>query len=253
MSNCGEMVADLCAHEPPGIRLLTSAATILRYGRMDFFEQQERARRNTKRLVIYFVLAVVFMTTAIYAAITLIFLGKEIDPSLPLHRLWHPQLFLVTVTGTLGIILSGSLYKVAQLREGGGAVARMLGGRPLALDPDDLDEKKLRHVIEEMAIASGTPVPEIYLLDEEEGINAFAAGHTTSDIAIGATRGCMKLLSRDELQGVIGHEFSHILNGDMRLNLRLMGLIHGILCIAIVGRVLLRTGSSRGRSSNRKG
>src|SRR5258708_5609761 len=122
---------------------------------MDFFEQQEKARRKTKRLVIYFVLAVVLMVAAIYLVMALIFLRKKMDPSLPLGGLWHAELFLGTLTGTLCIIAFGTLYKVAQLRQGGGAVAQMLGGRPMALAPDDLDEKKLRHVIEEMAIASG--------------------------------------------------------------------------------------------------
>src|SRR5207248_5458764 len=106
------------------------------------------------------------------------------------------------------------------------------------------DERKLLNVVEEMALASGVPVPGVYVMDNEEGINAFAAGHTTSDATITVTRGCMKLLTRDELQGVIAHEFSHILNGDMRLNLRLVGLFFGILCLTVSGRVLIRT---RGR------
>jgi Zn-dependent protease with chaperone function len=105
-------------------------------------------------------------------------------------------------------------------------------------------------VIEEMAIASGVPVPKIYVLDDDEGINAFAAGHSQSDAAIGVTRGCMTLLNRDELQGVIGHEFSHILNGDMRLNLRLMGVVFGILCLAVIGRILLYSRSRNSRDKN---
>src|SRR5439155_15162954 len=122
----------------------------------------------------------------------------------------------------------------------GAAVAELLGGRRLNSNPNDPDEQKLRHVVEEMSIASGTPVPELYVLDNERGINTFAAGHTTSDIAIGVTRGCLKLLNREELQGVIAHEFSHILNGDTRLNMRLMGVVHGILWPVIIGRVLIR-------------
>src|SRR5208283_2838689 len=103
---------------------------------------------------------------------------------------------------------------------------------------------------EEMAIASGVPVPQVYVMDEEDGINAFAAGNKTGDATVTVTRGCMKILTRDELQGVIGHEFSHILNGDMRLNLRLMGILFGILCLAIIGRILLqvRGGGSRDRN-----
>ncbi len=117
----------------------------------------------------------------------------------------------------------------------------MLDGRLINSNATEADERKLLNVVEEMAIASGIPVPQVYLLEDEAGINAFAAGHSTGDAAIGVTRGGMKMLSRDQLQGVIGHEFSHILNGDMRLNLRLMGLIFGILCLTVVGRVLLRT------------
>ena len=134
------------------------------------------------------------------------------------------------------------------MAKGGSAVAESLGGRLVNPNTTDPDERKLRNVVEEMAIAAGVPVPKIYVLDEEEGINAFAAGHTPSDAAIGVTRGCMNLLKRDELQGVIGHEFSHILNGDMRLNLRLMGIIFGILCLAVIGRVLLYTRGGKDRN-----
>ena len=115
----------------------------------------------------------------------------------------------------------------------------MLGGRLVNPAQPDPDERKLLNVVEEMAIASGIPVPQVYVLPEEKGINAFAAGHSTSDAVVAVTQGALRLLTRDELQGVIGHEFSHILNGDMRLNLRLMGLIFGILCLAVIGRVLL--------------
>ena len=118
-------------------------------------------------------------------------------------------------------------------------MARFLGGRRVAAKPDDLDEQRLRNVVEEMAIASGTPVPEIYVLDCERGINAFAAGHTRDDVALGVTRGCVQLLTRDELQGVVAHEFSHILNGDTRLNMRLIGLAHGLFWPTILGRRLL--------------
>src|SRR5208283_107876 len=132
------------------------------------------------------------------------------------------------------------------------AVAESLNGRLLTSNTNNPDERKLLNVVEEMSIASGVPMPKVYVLDNEDGINAFAAGHTPSDAAVAVTRNCMTKLSRDELQGVIGHEFSHILNGDMRLNLRLMGTIFGILCLAIIGRVLLQTarGGGRGRGQN---
>lgn len=218
---------------------------------MDFFERQDQARRNTKLLVAYFILAVILIIAAVYLAIAGLFLRGRYDPG-TMAWLWHAELFWGVTLGTLAIIMGGTLYKMSEVSEGGGAVARMLGGRALNANTQDEDERKLLNVVEEMSIASGTPVPEVYVLEREESINAFAAGHTTNDAAIGVTRGCMRLLNRDELQGVIGHEFSHILNGDMRLNVRLIGIVHGILCIAVLGRILVRTGSSSSGSSNRK-
>jgi Zn-dependent protease with chaperone function len=100
-----------------------------------------------------------------------------------------------------------------------------------------------------MALAAGVPMPQVYVLDQDAGINAFAAGHSPEDAAIGITRGGMTLLTRDELQGVIGHEFSHLLNGDMRLNIRIMGVLFGIVCLTVIGRVLLYArGGNRGRA-----
>lgn len=219
---------------------------------MDFFEHQDKARKHTKVLVIYFVIAVLCIIASVYIASLLIFYGvnaKQRPGTLPPELvLWDPQLFLYVVLGTLGVVLIGSLYKTAALAKGGSAVAESLGGRLVNPNTTHPDERKLRNVIEEMAIAAGVPVPKIYVLDDEKGINAFAAGHAPGDAAIGVTRGCMTLLNRDELQGVIGHEFSHILNGDMRLNLRIMGIIFGILCLAIIGRVLIYSRGGRGRN-----
>ena len=163
-----------------------------------------------------------------------------IHPLQVLGGLWNPHLFCWTTIGTLILIAAGCLYKIRLLSDGGPAVAKLLGGRPLESSPTDLDEKKLRDVVEEMAVASELAVPDIYVLDRERGLNSFAAGHTREDVAIGVTLGCLKLLTRDELQGVIAHEFSHVLNGDTRLNLKLMGLAHGLFWPTIVGRVLLR-------------
>ena len=163
-------------------------------------------------------------------------------------RFWEPRVFVYAVGGTLGLIAIGSLYKSAQLREGGGAVARALGGRRIEPGTTRPDERRLVNVIEEMSIASGMPVPEAYVLDREAGINAFAAGRTQSDAAIGVTQGAAQLLTRDQLQGVVAHEFSHIFNGDSRINLRAIGLLHGIFLIALIGRLILqgtRRGSSR--------
>src|SRR5690606_5556844 len=142
----------------------------------------------------------------------------------------------------------GSLYKTMLLSGGGGVVARSLGGVRVSADTTDPAQRRLLNVVEEMAIASGVPMPEVYLLEQEEGINAFAAGHSPANAAIGITQGALQTLTRAELQGVIAHEFSHILNGDMRLNIRLMGLLFGLLAIAIVGRTVLRlTSGSRDR------
>jgi Zn-dependent protease with chaperone function len=157
-----------------------------------------------------------------------------------------------TAAGVLVSVAIGSLVKIAELSKGGKAVAEMLGGVPVSPSTTDPGERRLLNVVEEMSLASGVPVPQVYVLDEE-AINAFAAGYGTADAAVGVTRGCIELLSRDELQGVIGHEFSHILNGDMRLNIRLMGLLNGILFLAILGGALMRIAmTSRPRSNNEK-
>jgi Zn-dependent protease with chaperone function/uncharacterized tellurite resistance protein B-like protein len=233
---------------------------------MDLFERQEKARRNTKLLVVYFVTGVALLTVVIYFVALAIFGtarahyrmrhhyyynnndGSQLEAA-PL-TLWDPRLFCGVAIGTLAVIGIGSIFKTMELSQGGSAVSSMMGGRLLNPNTTDLDERKLLNVVEEMALASGVPVPPVYVMDSEEGINAFAAGHTTSDATVTVTRGCMKLLTRDELQGVIAHEFSHILNGDMRLNLRLLGIIFGILCLAIVGRILLQTrGSGRDRNA----
>jgi len=220
---------------------------------MNFFEQQDKARKNSKLLVVYFVIAIACIIASVYIASLLIFYGahaKQQSGGAPPPELvlWDPKLFLYVVLGTLGVVIIGSLYKTAALSKGGSAVAESLGGRLVNPNTTHPVERKLRNVIEEMAIAAGVPVPKVYVLDDEKGINAFAAGHAAGDAAIGVTRGCMILLNRDELQGVIGHEFSHILNGDMRLNLRLMGVIFGILCLAVIGRVLIYSRGGRGRN-----
>src|ERR1700722_10218684 len=220
---------------------------------MDFFERQDKARKKTKWLLIYFILAVTAMIVAIYIAAILIFSGVQAhqhrySDEQPQFDLWNAQLFLGVALGTIAIILTGSSYKTMSLAAGGSAVSENMGARLVSSNSPDPDERKLLNVVEEMAIASGVPVPQVYVMDDEDGINAFAAGHKPGDATVTITRGCMKLLSRDELQGVIGHEFSHILNGDMRLNLRLMGTIFGILCLAIIGRILLQT--IRGREKN---
>lgn len=213
---------------------------------MDFFQAQERARRSTSWLVVYFVAAVLGTIAVIYLVFAIVFAAKgHRQEGIQWDKVWNPSLLLWVAGGTSAVVLIGSLTKMSELHSGGGVVARSLGGRLVDHSTNDPDERKLVNVVEEMAIASGIPVPEIYVLHGEENINAFAAGNSVSDAAVGVTRGCIQLLNRDELQGVIAHEFSHILNGDMRLNIRLMGVVHGILCIAIIGRVLLMTSTRR--------
>ena len=209
---------------------------------MDFFEKQEKARLQTKWLVFYFALAVIGVIAVLHIGFSLL-LGQPLDD-------WEMLGF--TAAGVLVSVVVGSLVKIAELSKGGKAVAEMLGGVPVNPSTTDASERRLLNVVEEMSLASGVPVPQVYVLDEE-AINAFAAGYGTADAAVGVTRGCIERLTRDELQGVIGHEFSHILNGDMRLNIRLMGLLNGILFLALLGGVLMRLAlTTRPRSSNDK-
>ena len=221
---------------------------------MDFFEQQAKAHRKTKWLVLYFALAVASITVMLYGVALLARLyggarHHSYAEQTP-FALWDPQLFAWVTLGTIAVVFLGSAYKTMALSEGGSAVAESLGGRLIASNTNNPDERKLLNVVEEMSIASGVPMPKVYVLDGEDGINAFAAGHTPSDAAVSVTRNCLTQLTRDELQGVIGHEFSHILNGDMRLNIRLIGILFGIFCIATLGRILLYArGSGRDRNA----
>lgn len=222
---------------------------------MDFFEAQDRAKRNTKKLVFYYALAVTGIILSIYV-VTLIFFNSQFSTDGDTVSFWYPG-WLLSVGIIVGIIIaSGTLYRVSQLRKGGSAVAQMLGGRKINPSTTDSKEQRLMNVVEEMSIASGISVPDVYVLDKEENINAFAAGFTPGDAAIGVTRGTLEQLNRDELQGVIAHEFSHIFNGDMRFNIRLIGVLNGILIIHILGMLITRSVafSGAGRvSRNRNG
>jgi Zn-dependent protease with chaperone function len=216
---------------------------------MDFFAHQDRARRRTALMLILFAVAVAIIIAALYKALGFLLLYRGRPAG------FDPQLMGGVAAAALTLIALGSLYKIRQLRRGGGAaVAELLGGRPVTADAADGHERRLLNVVEEMAIASGVPIPAVYVLDED-GINAFAAGFTTADAVLTVTRGCLKILTRDELQGVVAHEFSHVLNGDMRLNIRLMGVVHGILLIALIGANMLRLsfGGSSGGSRSRRG
>ena len=222
---------------------------------MDFFGHQDQARKASSRLVWLFAAAVICIVVLIYIAAKLTLIATETGPG---HLIDWPV--FGAVAGLVIVVVGGAmLYKTAQLRTGGSAVAEMLGGRLVEIDTKDPQEKILRNVVEEMAIASGVPVPDVFVIDGEEGINAFAAGWSSADAAIAVTRGSLEAFTRDELQGVIAHEFSHIFHGDMRLNIRLMGVLFGIVCIAVIGRILCRgafygsiTRSHRSSNSDRR-
>lgn len=262
---------------------------------MNFFEHQDQARKNTRKLVFLFALSLLFITVTVYlAAVVTLSSGSkgpkrssrytsidcpQVTPSSPAPSVspsvddrpqrfksrdpngittspvlvpctpvttkaasfswWQPSLFFTIAGGTVVLVGLGSLYKIQTLKAGGSVIAQEMGGRLLLAEMAHPDERQLLNVVEEMAIAAGISVPAVYVMDNEEGINAFAAGFTPNDAVIGVTRGTLALLSRDELQGVIGHEFSHILNGDMRLNIHLIGVLHGLLLIYITGRVVI--------------
>ena len=222
---------------------------------VDFFASQERAKQASGSLVFYFVLGFIGVI-ALVVLLTMLLI-------LPLQPFFMPPpgkwafyefrwLLLGVGLGTAAYMLLASLWKMHTLRQGGGeAVAAMLGGRLLRPDTTAPLERRLCNVVEEIAIASQTPTPLIFVLDKECGINAFAAGFTPHQAVLGITRGATELLPRDALQALVAHEFSHICNGDMRLNLRLMGLLHGILFLALTGYGLTRaslgnTGDSEG-------
>ena len=214
---------------------------------MDFFDQEAHAKRRTRLLLCLFGLAVFAFVVLTYLilAVPIRFFSPALASSTTFFQLiWDPRLAFWVAAGTLLSTAFGCFYKMRLLAGGGSAVAELLGGRKTEDHPGNPDEQRLRDVVEEMAVAAGVPVPEIYVLDCERGINAFAAGKARDDVAIGVTFGALKLLNRDELQGVIAHEFSHVVNGDTRLNMKLMALTHGLFWPTIVGRILVR-GSAR--------
>ncbi|HKU13085.1 MAG TPA: M48 family metallopeptidase [Steroidobacteraceae bacterium] len=224
---------------------------------MNFFKRQDEARRASRRLVVLFGLAVVAVVVAVDLVVFLLMRQGEAHAHGYMQPLgdWiatHPRMVFGTTLVVLAVIGVASFYKTMVLGGGGGVVARSLGGVRISADTTDPLQRRLLNVVEEMAIASGVPMPEVYLLEQESGINAFAAGHNPSNAAIGVTRGTLTTLNRSELQGVIAHEFSHILNGDMQLNVRLMGLLFGLLVIALIGRTVLR-GAGRVRGDRKGG
>jgi Zn-dependent protease with chaperone function len=214
---------------------------------MNFFEHQAAARSRSRRLIFLFVLAVLGVVFAVDAVVLIITGGAQGDAASIIGLLIWPTLL------TLAVIGLSSLYKVATLKSGGGEeVARSLGGVPVPDYAPDPKLMRLRNVVEEMSIASGVPMPKLYVLEEDAGINAFAAGYSPSDAVVAVTRGALDRLNRDELQGVIAHEFSHVLNGDMRINIRLIGVLFGIMVISLIGRKVLFQGAAFS-GGNRRG
>jgi Zn-dependent protease with chaperone function len=201
---------------------------------MNFFEHQVVARRSSRIMVLLFILAVVAVVVSVDFVLGLVY-------RLSTNEVAPPSLYVLGAAATAALILLVSLFNVARLSQGGIAVARMVGARRVSPDTADAAERRLRNVVEEMAIASGVRVPEIFVMDEERGINAFAAGWNVSSSVVAVTRGALDTLTRDELQGVIAHEFSHILNGDMRLNVRMLAVLAGIVFLASVGEFLMRS------------
>ncbi len=225
---------------------------------MDFFGHQDAARRKSGLLVFYFIMAVIMMIAALYlVAIGITPIIEDVASeghTRPREFVWfRPEILLIVALVVGSIIGLGSLYKVVEMRGGGQKIASMLGGRRINPNTMDAGERRLLNVVEEMAIASGVPVPPVYVMDNEMSINAFAAGYSPTDAVIGVNRGTINYLSRDELQGVIAHEFSHILHGDMRLNVRLIGILHGILLIAVIGYYMLRFAAYAGGGRSRRG
>lgn len=221
---------------------------------MNFFKRQDEARRYTALLLAYLLAAVVLIVVAVNAVVYgSLVLGEAIpaDPGHWLGRRW----WILISAGTVVLILAGSLVRYLRLRGGGHAVAGFMGARRVRPDTRDAGERRYVNVVEEMSIASGTPVPDLYIMDAEPGINAFVAGYRPTEAVMVVSRGALDSLNRDELQGVVAHEFSHIFNGDMRLNVRLMAILAGILSLGIIGRLMMRSmrGARIGSSSGGRG
>jgi Zn-dependent protease with chaperone function len=214
---------------------------------VNFFEAQDRARRATRWLIIVYVVATVLIVAGVTLVVGAAFylLGSPgIAPD--------PAVLLFTAALATALIVGSTLYRTAALSVGGSRVATDMGGTLISPDVQDPLRRRLRNIVEEMSIASGVPVPDIYVLEAEDGINAFAAGYTPGDAAVAVTRGALDVLNRDELQGVIAHEFSHILNGDMRISIRMIGVLFGIMVLSIIGRIVLRGGYYSGASYSRR-
>ena len=210
---------------------------------MNFFDAQDQARRASRWLVVVYLISTLLIVSGVTIVVVFGFTGVGAD--------LNQAVVAFVAIGTLVFILGATLYKITILSGGGGRVAQDMGGTLVPPDTTDPLRRRLRNVVEEMSIASGVPVPDVYVMEHESGINAFAAGYSAGDAAIAVTRGTLDLLDREELQGVVAHEFSHVLNGDMRLNIRMMGVLFGIMSVGMVGRGILRGTRHTGFSSRR--
>ena len=227
---------------------------------MDFFGAQDQARGRTKTLIGLYLAALLAIIVCIYFAFVIAGFGiqqsgaTELGPNQGDIKgkidFINPSLFVSVAGGVILVIVGASIFKISSLGKGGASIAQSVGGRQVDTSTSDPDERKLINIVEEMSIASGVPMPDVFVLPQEDGINAFAAGYDINDAAIAVTKGAIRQLSRDELQGVVAHEFSHIFSGDMRLNIRLIGPLFGLLVIAFVGRMLLYSGSGRSRGKD---
>ncbi len=234
----------------------------------NFFEQQDVARKNTRWLIFLFVLAVLSLITLTnlflflfpweWRAIAFTESGANRDFVCLMDErcsIWQQidwmQVVVVSsfITGVIALVC---LFKWLQIRKGGRAIAKMMGGTLVQADSKDFKEQRLLNVVEEMALASNMPVPAVYVLKEEQGINAFAAGFSSRDAVVAVTQGALDNFSRDQLQGVVAHEFSHILNGDMRLNMKLIAVLFGIMFITEMGWIFIR-GSRLGSRKRNEG
>ena len=231
---------------------------------MDFFGAQDQARGKTKQLVALYFLAIIAIIAAIYLVFVFAGFGTDFveqqspgsystasqQSTFSASDLFDPGLLAMVAGGVVLIVGGASLFKINALGGSGSKVAESVGGRQIDMSTTDPHERKFLNVVEEMSIASGTPMPDVFILDNERAINAFAAGTDINNAAIAVTKGAIEQLSRDELQGVVAHEFSHIFSGDMRLNIRLMGPLFGLLVIAFLGRMFLYSGGGRSRGKN---
>ncbi len=217
---------------------------------MDFFSQQEKAKRYTKVLLLYFLMAIALIVVAVNIVIYYFFMFVELYPYTASDWFSNGMVYYVSAASCL-LVLSGSFFRWLKLKSGGHSVAAMVGAKRLNLHTSDARQRQLINVVEEMSIASGVPVPGLYVLESESGINAFVAGYLPTEAVMVVTAGAIEHFTRDEMQGVVAHEFSHILNGDMQINIRLMAMLAGILMISSVGRLLMsgRNRQHRGRES----